>query len=137
MSVCIFEGKDGQAIIYCSTTDWAFGPVMQSADVAGAFLRSLAVDARTLPDPEMERLYAEFVRVNVCECGDLRVTKCHMCETPSLYEPALAGTHLELEDDVTVECHKCELEPEPGSGERYVCSYCRGDNGYNPRIHNI
>ena len=126
MSVCIFEGKDGKAVVYCSTTDWAFGPVMESADVAQAFLSSLAVDARTLPDPEMERLYAEFVRVNVCECGELRKTECFMCKSPS-FETAINGLHVEFYGTST-ETHVCEIEPQPASGERYACEYCRREH---------
>lgn len=40
MSVQILEGGNGGAVFYCSTSDWAFGPLMPDAEIAEAFLRT-------------------------------------------------------------------------------------------------
>lgn len=68
MGVRIIEGfKDGTrhdtcAVIYCSTTNWAFGPVFEDSDEAQAFLDSLEQDARKYSDSELEKLYGDFRR---------------------------------------------------------------------------
>jgi hypothetical protein len=56
-------GQAEQAVMYCSTSDWAFGPVFSAdgfhdaADRAEAFLRWLVVDARTLSDNALDDRY--------------------------------------------------------------------------------
>lgn len=69
MSVHILEGKEGKAAFYCSTTDWAFGPLFDSVEEAEAFLQWLPVDPRKLKDSELEAKHADFRRQYVCgEC---------------------------------------------------------------------
>ena len=67
MSVHILQGDD-IASLYCSTSDWSFGPVFYSdkqhsaEERAEAFLRWLRpVDARELPDTELERFYISWL----------------------------------------------------------------------------
>lgn len=52
------------AVFYCSTTDWAFGPVMQSDEEATAFLVWLGdTDPRTLTDSELLDKYVDFQKI--------------------------------------------------------------------------
>lgn len=57
---------DSVAVMYCSTTDWAFGPVFYDSDEHSAderihsFLRWLQIDARSLPDNILERKYSDW-----------------------------------------------------------------------------
>jgi hypothetical protein len=54
------------AVLYCSTTDWAFGPVFSGDDDhdaserAEAFCRWLRIDPRTLTDTELEAKYSAW-----------------------------------------------------------------------------
>jgi hypothetical protein len=67
MGVRILEGKEG-AVFYCSTTGWAFGPLMASREEAEAFLKWLKLtplrvpgwrhDPRQLTDSGLRRAYA-------------------------------------------------------------------------------
>ncbi len=63
--------QDEQAVLYCSTTGWAFGPVIglgpvmpydpvDSVERAEAFLRWLAVDARSLSEKELETRWSDW-----------------------------------------------------------------------------
>jgi hypothetical protein len=67
MSVRILHDEaDEQAVLYCSTTGWAFGPVFGASDDkdarerAEAFLRWLVVDARDPSEKELERRYSDW-----------------------------------------------------------------------------
>jgi hypothetical protein len=77
MGVRILEGKEG-AVFYCSTRDWAFGPLMESREEAEGFLEWLKAysppdsyfppgrisvwcrDPRQLTDSGLERAYSDF-----------------------------------------------------------------------------
>lgn len=54
------------AVLYCSTTDWAFGPVFydygdhDAYERAEAFLKWLPKDARTYTDSELESKYTDW-----------------------------------------------------------------------------
>lgn len=72
MSVQLLEGPDGDCVMYCSTSMWAFGPVMESREEATAFIRyieecapwpalkGLNKDPRVYTDNELERVYTTF-----------------------------------------------------------------------------
>lgn len=63
MSIRIIESNsdtDSYAVLYCSTSMWAFGPVFEDAEQAEEFLKWLIVDPRGLEDRELERKYWEF-----------------------------------------------------------------------------
>ena len=78
MGCRIIEGvKDGRidcAVFYCSTTEWAFGPVMESVSQAVSFATFLQThpststplrgdcDPRSYSEVELRDLYALFVR---------------------------------------------------------------------------
>jgi len=54
MSVRIITDKDsGDQVLYCSTTDFAFGPIIDSEYDAEYFLEWLSVDARKYTDDEL------------------------------------------------------------------------------------
>lgn len=63
----LHTGDYGRAILYCSTTDWAFGPVFDEDDEhdatsrAEAFLEWLKTDPRLLSDAEMSARYTEWL----------------------------------------------------------------------------
>jgi hypothetical protein len=68
MSVRILHDEaDEQAVLYCSTTGWAFGPVFGASDDkdarerAEAFLRWLVTDARELSDSALANRYGEWL----------------------------------------------------------------------------
>jgi hypothetical protein len=75
VSVLIMVDRDEErAALYCSTSDWAFGPVIHEAEGrtaverAEAFLAWLRVDPRILGDTELAHRYSdwqaqEFVQV--------------------------------------------------------------------------
>lgn len=60
MACKILEAKDGSAIFYCSSSMWAFGPVMESVEEAEAFAKWLPGDPRTYEDNKLEAKYYEF-----------------------------------------------------------------------------
>ena len=65
MGVRILSHYD-TAVMYCSTSDWAFGPVFYSNDEHDAeervesFIRWLKHDPREYDDHNLERKYAEW-----------------------------------------------------------------------------
>ena len=67
MGVRVISSHMGSvAVMYCSTTDWAFGPVFGDTDTHSAderiemFLKWLMVDPRSLPDNLLEQKYSEW-----------------------------------------------------------------------------
>jgi hypothetical protein len=125
MGCHILEGKEGNAVFYCSTTGWAFGPLMGNADEAEAFLKYLApMDPRNLKDSELEGQYADFVLGNVCECGTLRD---EYDRSKRLGAEGLTECKCLNEGDG--ECSYCKgmaaLEAwKPEAGDRFVCFAC-------------
>jgi hypothetical protein len=110
-----------EAVMYCSTTGWAFGPVMPTIEIAEAFLRYLGnTDARTLSDPDLETKYLEFLRRDVCECNTVRETECFACK---FHEELRDGMHYDR-DGAT---EKCRVEPIQ-DGQRFVCADCVRDH---------
>ncbi len=65
MGCKILEAKDGSgmngaAVFYCSSSMWAFGPVMESVPEAEAFSKWLPGDPRTYEANTLEQKYFEF-----------------------------------------------------------------------------
>lgn len=61
MGVRILEDKNGMACLYCSVTDYAFGPVFDNGSAeANLFLEWLPRDAREYQDNELVEKYSEF-----------------------------------------------------------------------------
>ena len=54
------EGDSDHAVLYCSVTDWAFGPLFADYDEAQAFLDWLIVDPRTLSDDDLGAKLSAF-----------------------------------------------------------------------------
>lgn len=72
MSVCTLTDRDsGEAVFYCSTSGWAFGPVMDNYEVAEAFLQSLPSDPRNYSDKELGEAWTSFRGERVDERGNL------------------------------------------------------------------
>lgn len=64
MGVRIVEGKDGSqtvALLYCSVSMWAFGPVFDDWEMADDFLNWLNQDARRLSDHELRTSYHNYL----------------------------------------------------------------------------
>ena len=68
MNVRIIASVDG-AVLYCSTSMWAFGMVMTDREEAESFLQWLPLDAREYSDRDLEVKYRQFMnetnRLNV------------------------------------------------------------------------
>lgn len=95
MGVRILEDREtGQAALFCSTADWAFGPLFQNRDRAESFLAWLdSIDPRRLNDAELEAKHAEWHALEVCDCGHERKDHdaepeptCHVCRCFRYYE---------------------------------------------------
>jgi hypothetical protein len=64
------EGDSNGAVFYCSTTMWAFGPVMDSFGEAVLFEKWLPEDPRSYQDKELESKYSDFRKEYTCvDCG--------------------------------------------------------------------
>lgn len=91
----LYDEEKNMAAIYCSTTDWAFGPVvyggaLEADRLAEKFLKWLAVDPRGMSNAELEGKWSEFY----CKGW-------HACKTCC-----------ELVTSSEVECEKCaEADP--------------------------
>lgn len=88
MGCRILEVKDGRAVFYCSSSDWAFGPVMESTEEAEAFAKWLPLDPRTYEDNKLESLYCDFRNLDtkgkheagICEILGIEY-ECPHCES--------------------------------------------------------
>lgn len=70
----LVERRDGRAVLYCSTTQWAFGPLFRNEEQAERFLVWLRdtpnqfqtllglpkSDPRSYPESVLETLYSKF-----------------------------------------------------------------------------
>jgi hypothetical protein len=81
----LYDRSAGHAALYCSTSDWAFGPVFieddtaSAADQAEVFTDWLTQDARRYTDSELSAKYAEWL--GLAKCWDhLSVQPCERCE---------------------------------------------------------
>ena len=78
MGVRILHDKThDKAALFCSTSDWAFGPVfypnengIDALGMAQAFIEWLRVDPRRLGESELQKKYSEFASMNWRECRD-------------------------------------------------------------------
>jgi hypothetical protein len=60
------EGDSQGAVLYCSTTEWAFGPVFRTVEDAQEFL-VFCPRPRGLSDPDLESRYADFKQAQFSE----------------------------------------------------------------------
>ena len=60
MGLRILKGDDGYQCLYCSTTDWAFGPIFYDNEETQDFLDWLGKDARSLKDNELAHAVANW-----------------------------------------------------------------------------
>ena len=61
MSVQILrDTEDGSKAMYCTTTDWAFGPIFGEDEEPDEFLDWLVTDPRKLTDPQLILKVAEW-----------------------------------------------------------------------------
>jgi hypothetical protein len=62
MGVRLITAENGETVLYCSTTMWAFGPVFGDAEQAEAFLEWMQpTDVRSLSDQQLTERYLTFV----------------------------------------------------------------------------
>lgn len=79
MGVRIIEGNEAypggrtMAVLYCSTTMWAFGPVFDSVEQAEDFLKWLGSDPRHFPDSVLEQKHSEWFEARCDDEGELLV----------------------------------------------------------------
>jgi hypothetical protein len=70
----LYDPADDMAVMYCSTSDWAFGPVLYGPDAndrCQAFIDWLPRDARTYDQPELERLFSEWCAIEEDEKSEV------------------------------------------------------------------
>lgn len=86
MSCAILTDEDsGQACLYCTTTDWAFGPLFETRESAEDFLEWLAAnphpsgallgrgtDPREFDDATLERIHSEWRAAGCDDEGRLK-----------------------------------------------------------------
>lgn len=61
MGCRILESREDGAVLYCSTTMWAFGPIFESGEAAEAFLKWLGFDPRSLSNKDLESNYTRWL----------------------------------------------------------------------------
>lgn len=101
MSVRILSNEDDtMAALYCSTTDWAFGPVvytqatkMSAHQLMVKFLEFIVVDARVFSEAELASKWNEFHALDWKLC-----TECHDELAPGSAETCEKCLH---------ECYEC------------------------------
>lgn len=72
MGCRIMEDRESfQAVLYCSTTMWAFGPIFRTYEHAEDFLKWLGYDPRSLSYPALEKKHSEWCTVRLDDEGDL------------------------------------------------------------------
>ena len=115
MSVCILSGDTHQAL-YCSTSDFAFGPIFSIDDDVAAFLEWLPDDARRYTDAELESKKIEWSELPIC-------TYCDKHTEDTLREWKGSSVTYQLCDechDLLVDEDDLEFEADEGSYERLV-----------------
>ena len=76
----IADEYDKLAVLYCSTSDWAFGPVfyadglIYASDLAERFIQWLGRDSREYNDEELREKYHEFRLLNWKQCPECYLT---------------------------------------------------------------
>lgn len=102
MGIEILEDRrDGRAVLYCSNTDWAFGPVFQSGEEAQAFLDWEDEDPRQYTHQGLESAHSRFRKERTCQwCSDL-------------LEHPLNETNKEIEDAWQCPDPKCKGRKDP------------------------
>ena len=127
MGCRILEDPENGACFYCSTTDVAFGPVMQNREEAEMFLEVLPHDPRIMDERHLMDAYADFCQKYVCECGTLRD------EYDAEYKAGdLHPNGCQCGNNGGGDCEWClakvhYLDPTErytDADERFVCHYC-------------
>jgi len=124
MGVHILQNKEEEiATLYCSTTEWSFGPVfheqkpyISAYDYAQKFLDWLPQDARTYTERELGNKYSEFQNLEWHQCLNLcdrLITKdetfCQECIEESI-------------SDGTSYCQECKFMTE--TLVYHICERC-------------
>lgn len=78
----LVDEESAAAVFYCSTTGWAFGPVMdEGVEFAERFLKYLHPrDPRALTDPDLAHQYAEFQTFDTEHCHDCGEPNDYKCK---------------------------------------------------------
>ena len=100
------------ACFYCSSTNWAFGPVFDSYEEAEGFSEWLKIDPRTLSEPELEGRYMQYLRE-----AEEQVS-CPTCKGTGVHP------HWEEEFGFPSRCDTC-------SGEQTISKAKFSTGGYN------
>ena len=88
MAVGIMSDKyNERAVMYCTSTDWSFGPVhhgdFNASQELQMFINSLVRDPRELDEAVLEGRYHDFRKqLHHCECGEPLLwasLKCDVC----------------------------------------------------------
>lgn len=123
MGVQILANQENNtAVLFCSTSMWAFGPVFDSEEQARAFLKWIVTDPRGIEDSVMERKYLDF-----CALTKEQQHEAGLCETLGIeYECAICEDQRKLEDaDACPECRGNQRVPDTGIWTK-KCPACNG-----------
>lgn len=114
MGIHILEGRDGRgALLYCSTTDWGFGPLFDDGEDAEDFCawhaERTSEDLRTLGDSALEAARSEWLAIRDAwrQARDGEHAKaCCVCDEPVAWGKAhlFNSGALDEEDHVEVVC---------------------------------
>ena len=72
MGCRVLDGGADGAVLYCSTSMTAFGPVFSSAEHAEDFLKWLPCDPRMLEEPDLQTKFLEWHDARCDDGGDLK-----------------------------------------------------------------
>lgn len=120
------DGDSQGACLYCSTTDWAFGPIFPSREAAELFLKVKCEfkDPREMSDPELSSRFVDFCTTHICECGMVRDE-----QDAEMKASREVPDYCTCESSGDGDCARCQakqkfLDQEPAAGERFECVFC-------------
>ena len=61
------DSETGEAVFYCNTSDWAFGPLMDDREQAERFIEYLSEDPRRYSTEALRTQWVTFVKTERAE----------------------------------------------------------------------
>ena len=78
MGCRILEGDSG-AVLYCSTTNWAFGPIFEDYEKADAFIEHCDKDPRKYSKEELKECHQQWIEEEASEAAADAAEDCKYC----------------------------------------------------------
>lgn len=116
----------GAAVLFCSTSDWAFGPVIMESEsgdfdarqMAELFLKWLGEDPRHLDDNRLRNAYTRFRNHEITDCRG-----CHEAVVVPNYDPG----HCTKPGNRADFCDRDEAIRETGFDPAFCSAKCQRD----------